>query len=119
MKQLMNSSDVGKTGVNRKYSGGTCDNGWSTAGSMPMTPTKNFFVVTPSGQGFALRGGARNPILLSWPKRITPEDSSDLAHTFDLFPTIVSAAGGDVPEGLHGIDLLDESARKQRDTLFG
>ena len=34
-------------------------------------------------------------------------------------PTIVSAVGGKVPQGLPGIDLLDESARKQRDTIFG
>jgi arylsulfatase A-like enzyme len=98
----------------------TCDNGWSTASSNADDPNQKLF------QGYAQRtkgspyeGGTRNPILLSWPKRITSADSPDLAHAVDLMPTIVSAVGGKVPQGLPGIDLLDESARKQRDTIFG
>jgi arylsulfatase A-like enzyme len=98
----------------------TCDNGWSTASSNADDPNQKLFrSYAQRTKGSPYEGGTRNPILLSWPKRITPEDSSDFAHAIDLFPTIVSAAGGDVPEGLPGIDLLDESARKQRDTLFG
>jgi arylsulfatase A-like enzyme len=98
----------------------TCDNGWSTASSNADDPNQKLFrSYAQRTKGSPYEGGTRNPILLSWPKHITPEDSSDLAHAIDLFPTIVSAAGGEVPKGLPGIDLLDESARKQRDTLFG
>jgi arylsulfatase A-like enzyme len=98
----------------------TCDNGWSTASSNADDPNQKLFrSYAQRTKGSPYEGGTRNPILLAWPKRITPEDSSDLAHAVDLFPTIVSAAGGEVPKGLPGIDLLDESARKQRDTLFG
>jgi arylsulfatase A-like enzyme len=98
----------------------TCDNGWSTASSNATDPNQKLFrSYAQRTKGSPYEGGTRNPILLSWPKHITPEDSSDLAHAVDLFPTIVGAAGGKVPIGLPGIDLLDESARKQRDTLFG
>jgi arylsulfatase A-like enzyme len=98
----------------------TCDNGWSTASSNADDPNQKLFrSYAQRTKGSPYEGGTRNPILLSWPKRITPEDSSDLAHAIDLFPTIVSAAGGEVPAGLSGINLLDEKARKQRDTLFG
>jgi arylsulfatase A-like enzyme len=98
----------------------TCDNGWSTASSNTDDPNQKLFrSYAQRTKGSPYEGGMRNPILLSWPKHITPEDSTDLAHAIDLFPTIVGAAGGKVPKGLPGIDLLDESARKQRDTLFG
>ena len=98
----------------------TCDNGWSTASSNAEDPNqKLFYSYAQRTKGSPYEGGIRNPILLSWPKRITPADSPDLAHAVDLMPTIVSAAGGKVPQGLPGIDLLDESAREQRDTIFG
>ena len=98
----------------------TCDNGWSTASSNTDDPNQKLFPsYAQRTKGSPYEGGTRNPILLSWPKQITPEDSSDLAHAVDLFPTIVSAAGGEVPTGLLGINLLDESARKKRDTVFG
>jgi arylsulfatase A-like enzyme len=98
----------------------TCDNGWSTASSNADDPNQKLFrSYAQRTKGSPYEGGTRNPILLSWPKRITPEDSSELAHAIDLFPTIVSAAGGEVPAGLSGINLLDQKARKQRDTVFG
>jgi arylsulfatase A-like enzyme len=98
----------------------TCDNGWSTASSNTNDPNQKLFrSYAQRTKGSPYEGGTRNPILLSWPQKITPEDCSDLAHAVDLFPTIVSAAGGEVPKGLPGIDLLDESVRKQRDTVFG
>ena len=97
-----------------------CDNGWSTASSNANDPNqKSFRSYAQRTKGSPYEGGTRNPILLSWPKQIEPADSPDLAHAVDLFPTIVTAAGGMTPEGLPGIDLLDESARKQRKTIFG
>ena len=98
----------------------TCDNGWSTTSSNTDDPNQKLFPsYAQRTKGSPYEGGTRNPILLSWPKHITPEDSSDLAHAVDLFPTILSAAGGEVPAGLSGINLLDAKARKQRDTVFG
>jgi arylsulfatase A-like enzyme len=98
----------------------TCDNGWSTVSSNMDDPNQKLFrSYAQRTKGSPYEGGTRNPILLSWPKQITPEECSDLAHAVDLFPTIMSAASGEVPAGLTGINLLDEKARKQRDTLFG
>ena len=98
----------------------TCDNGWSTASSNADDPNQKLFRgYAQRTKGSPYEGGTRNPIVLSWPKRITPIDSPDLAHAVDLLPTIVRAAGGQVPKGLPGIDLLDDSARKARDTIFG
>jgi arylsulfatase A-like enzyme len=57
--------------------------------------------------------------MLAWPGRIEPARSPDLAHAIDLFPTIAVAAGIDAPKGLPGINLLDETARKKRDTVCG
>lgn len=98
----------------------TCDNGWSTASSNAGDPNQKLFRgYAQRTKGSPYEGGVRNPILLSWPKRILPSDSPDLAHAVDLLPTIVRAAGGKVPGGLPGIDLLDETARKQRGAIFG
>jgi arylsulfatase A-like enzyme len=63
--------------------------------------------------------GIRTPIMISWPGRLEPVRSPDLAHAIDFFPTIAAAAGIETPDGLRGINLLDEKARKDRDTVFG
>ena len=63
--------------------------------------------------------GIRSPILISWPGKVNAENSPDFAHAIDLFPTIAAAAGLPVPDGLPGIDLLDEEARAARQTIFG
>jgi arylsulfatase A-like enzyme len=41
------------------------------------------------------------------------EVDADLARTLDLAPTLLRAAGFDVPEAMQGLDLLDPSARAQ------
>ena len=98
----------------------TCDNGWSTASSNMDDPNqKHFRGFAQRTKGSPYEGGIRNPILLSWPKRIKHLDSQDLAHAVDLFPTIISAAGGITPAGLPGINLLDVAARSERVTIFG
>jgi arylsulfatase A-like enzyme len=43
----------------------------------------------------------------------------DLVHWEDLFPTIISAAGGTPPEGVPGIDHLDTNARLNNKVLYG
>jgi len=98
----------------------TCDNGWSTASSNKNDPNQKLFrSYAQRTKGSPYEGGTRNPILLSWPSRITPADCPDLAHAVDLFPTIISAVGGGAPAGLPGINLLDAQARTNRKTVFG
>lgn len=52
-------------------------------------------------------GGHRVPAIAWWPGRIRPSISSDVAMTFDLMPTIVRLAKGEIPSEFHfdGVDL--------------
>ena len=79
----------------------TCDNGWSTASSNQSDPNQKLWrSYAQRTKGSPYDGGIRNPILISLPGKVTTEDSPDLAHAVDLFPTIVSAAGGTPLEGV-------------------
>ena len=98
----------------------TCDNGWSTASSNRGDPHQKLWrSYAQRTKGSPYEGGIRNPILLSWPGKVKVEDSPDLAHAVDLFPTIVSAAGGTPPEELPGIDLFDAKSRAKRKAVYG
>jgi arylsulfatase A len=52
-------------------------------------------------------GGHRVPAMVYWKERITPGISDETLMTMDLFPTLVSITGGDLPEGiqLDGVDF--------------
>ena len=97
-----------------------CDNGWAAPSSNADDPNQKLW------RGYAQRSksspyenGIRTPIMVSWPGKVKPELSKDLAHAIDLFPTIAAAAGIEVPANLPGIDLLDEQARNDRKAVFG
>jgi arylsulfatase A-like enzyme len=97
-----------------------CDNGWAAASQNEDDPNQKLW------KDYALRSksspfemGIRTPVMLSWPDRFKALRTSDLAHAIDIFPTIAAAAGIETPKGLSGINLLDETARKNRDTVFG
>lgn len=97
-----------------------CDNGWSATSTNAADPNQKAW------KGYALRsksspfeGGIRTPIMISWPGHITPERSPDLAHAIDIFPTIAAAVGMTPPEKLPGINLMDATARQQRNAVFG
>ena len=63
--------------------------------------------------------GIRTPIMLSWPDKITPKRSQDLAHSIDLFPTIAAVSQIKPSLDLPGINLLDSQKRKERKRIFG
>lgn len=97
-----------------------CDNGWAATSTNAADPDQKAW------KGYALRSksspyemGVRTPIMISWPGRLEPGHSPDLAHAIDLFPTIAAIAGIKTPADLLGVNLLDEKARKERDTVFG
>lgn len=65
-------------------------------------------------------GGLRTPIIIRWPGHVEPMmDTTHLASSIDLVPTLLTAAGVDVPENLSGINLLDRKAVTARDAIFG
>ena len=97
-----------------------CDNGWAARSTNADDPRQ------ADWGGYALRSkgspyerGIRTPILLSWPGRIDPARSPDLAHAIDLFPTISAATGIESPDDLPGLNLLDPGARAARKSVFG
>lgn len=55
-----------------------------------------------------LEGGVRTPMILRWPGKIEPGKVFDeVVSNFDYFPTLVSAAGIELPGNLVGRDLLE------------
>lgn len=97
-----------------------CDNGWAATSTNAEDSNQKLW------KGYALRTksspfemGIRTPIMISWPGHVTPQRAAELAHAIDFFPTIAAATGMETPKELQGLNLLDEKARKARDTVFG
>lgn len=69
--------------------------GWAWAGSTPFKGTKLL------GAYF---GGTRNPMVVSWPKRITPDKSmrNQFHHVIDIAPTIYEILDIKQPKVVHG-----------------
>ncbi|MCA9085771.1 MAG: sulfatase [Planctomycetaceae bacterium] len=98
------------------------DNGWiQRTGDMKL----------PDGwkQGFAPKskqspydGGTRTPIMVCWPKKIPPADRPELVSSIDLMPTMLAAAGVEIPENLPGLNLLPACCNQEkltRNELYG
>ena len=52
-------------------------------------------------------GGVRTPLLMSWPGHWpSGEVNGQIAMIFDLYPTIMSSLGFQVPDALDGVDLF-------------
>lgn len=71
--------------------------GWAWAGNAPFQWVK---------QVASHLGGSRNPMVVSWPARIQPDDAPRQAflHVIDVFPTVLEAAGIPAPETVDGIE---------------
>ncbi|MEM9282190.1 MAG: sulfatase [Verrucomicrobiota bacterium] len=76
-----------------------CDNGW-----IQSVDSRKF---APRSKQSPNEAGTRQPTLYSWPGTVKTGDRGDqLASSIDIVPTMLSAAGLDVPEDLPGIDLM-------------
>jgi uncharacterized sulfatase len=67
-------------------------------------------------------GGTRTPIMYRWPGKIDPNDRPELATSIDIYPTILAAAGADIPDDRPGLNLLPhltEDKAIDRDHIFG
>jgi arylsulfatase A-like enzyme len=58
-------------------------------------------------KGQFLEGGLRVPMIVRWPDRLPAgRTESRLASSLDLFPTVLAAAGANVPRNLDGTNFL-------------
>jgi len=97
-----------------------CDNGWAAPSTMASHSDQSrwkSYALKSKASPYEL--GIRSPVMIQWPGHLEAKDSPDLAHAIDLFPTIAAIAGLDAPANLPGINLLDEEARSNRDTVYG
>jgi len=89
----------------------------------------NGWIQDPNDNGYAPRskqspneGGIRQPILLRWKGVIPPQDRDEVVSSIDLVPTILSAAGAEIPLNLPGLDLLPlvrDDKSLEREAIFG
>lgn len=91
--------------------------------------TDNGWIQSPVNKGYAERskrspyeGGIRTPIMFRWPGTIEAALRTELCSSIDIAPTILAAAGIDIPENLPGLNLLPnmlEAKPIDRDTIYG
>jgi uncharacterized sulfatase len=86
----------------------------------------NGWIQSPHAAAYAVRskqspydGGLRTPIMVRWPGRVKPVRSAALASSIDIVPTLLHATGVDLPDGMPGVDLLNDAAVTERDAVFG
>ncbi|MBX9789667.1 MAG: sulfatase [Pirellulales bacterium] len=88
------------------------DNGWIQD---PQTNRSD-----PRSKQSPYDGGLRTPLLVRWPAQVKPRrDEHQVVTSLDVLPTVLAAAGGNVPDQLPGINLLDEAAVARRETIRG
>lgn len=91
-----------------------CDNGWI------QDENRNGYAKHSKRSPYEM--GTRTPILFSWPGVIDAADRPELCTSIDIAPTILGAAGVDVPKSWPGLNLLPslKSGKKiRRNTIFG
>jgi arylsulfatase A-like enzyme len=73
--------------------------GWAWAGSSPLKWVK---------QVASHFGGTRNPMVVSWPKRITDKGGlrPQFHHVIDLLPTILEVTGIPAPTMVNGVNQM-------------
>ena len=87
------------------------DNGWIQSLDRPQ--------YAPKSKQSPYDGGLRTPIMIRWPGHVRPRESPAVVSSIDLCPTLLKACGIAAPDGLPGINLLDDSAVAARKAVFG
>ncbi|MCA9263585.1 MAG: sulfatase-like hydrolase/transferase [Planctomycetales bacterium] len=76
----------------------------------------------PFGKWTLYDEGIRTPLIVSWPGHVAAGVRTDaMVSWVDLLPTLLEAAGGDVPDGLDGrsfLPVLRGQATSHRDQIF-
>ncbi|KMT67020.1 sulfatase [Catenovulum maritimum] len=91
------------------------DNGW-------VTNPKQTDRFLPKSKQSPNESGVRTPIMYSLPSKIPAQMRPELTSSIDIVPTVLGAAGIDVPAHLPGKNLFPELTQQtpiERDTIFG
>ncbi|TWT31515.1 sulfatase family protein [Blastopirellula retiformator] len=89
-----------------------CDNGWINQ--------KDASKYAPRSKRSQYEGGVRTPIMVRWPGHAKPQiNSTELASSIDIVPTVLTAVGIEKQPEMEGIDLLDAKAVAARDAIYG
>lgn len=76
-----------------------CDNGW--------IQSENKRGYAPRSKQSCNEGGVRQPTMFSWPGKIKAGDRGEqLCSSVDIVPTMLAAAGVEIPGNLPGLNLL-------------
>lgn len=91
--------------------------------------TDNGWIQNPNSGGYTIKskrspyeGGTRTPIMFRWPKTMQPAERPELCSSIDIVPSILAAAGADIPDNLPGLNLLpnlQSGTAIERNTIFG
>ncbi|QDV54800.1 sulfatase [Rosistilla oblonga] len=91
--------------------------------------TDNGWIQDPNSSKYAARskqtpyeGGIRTPIMFSWPGKLKPADREELCSSLDIVPTVLAAAGAEVPADLPGLNLMPgmtSGEKIDRQRIFG
>jgi uncharacterized sulfatase len=98
------------------------DNGWIQRTPDVQVPEGWRPSFAPKSKQSPNDGGTRTPIMVCWPGTIKPSERGEVVSSIDLVPTLLKAAGAEVPDQLPGIDLLPVINNEKplgRDALFG
>lgn len=89
------------------------DNGWVQAvGELGMPDSRS--KMSPYDAGM------RTPLMIRWPGIVDAgRNDQTLVGSIDLAPTIMQAAGIDVPSTMRGINLLEPAGLEDRKALYG
>jgi len=98
------------------------DNGWIQRTHETQLPQGWAMPFAPRSKQSPNEGGVRTPIMLNWPSKIPSSQRNELVSSIDLVPTMLAAAGVEVPRELPGINLLPvvrEGRPLERNAIFG
>jgi arylsulfatase A len=100
----------------------TSDNGGLSTYAAENGPTNN--APLRLGKGFPYEGGIRVPLIIRWPGVVRPGSMCTVPVTsVDYFPTVLRAAGLDLPadraiDGENLLPLLTETGTLERDAIY-
>ena len=98
----------------------TSDNGGVSHAYRSMAPPHTHNSPLSSGKGSHHEGGIRVPLLVRCPGLTAPGTTNETPVIIDdWFPTLLQAAGVEVPDGIDGLDLVPLCAARLRPRLIG